>query len=223
METIKRYLRIYWVKVVFTLLWLFLVLYPNPYHLYESIHRTINPPINPVAVEGLLYNWAVPDPEVIEKYVLDLITYQYDWTTYSMPWYFPTVEEVLSRGAGDCKSRMIVLASIFQTLDIPYEIRYSVNHFWVHYETRTENRLERGNVAFLASGPAGASLQMPEIDYKVTLRAFRSSWSAMPIDRKILFYSGFFLPTILINMAAKRFRKQKMATIRGVEIEDTVL
>jgi len=85
------------------LLWIFLVLYPNPFNLIPSLQRIFNPDIDPVSVEPLSRDLP-SDPVAIESAVLQQIPYCYDWEIYGMPWYLPTVEEVLERGEGDCKA-----------------------------------------------------------------------------------------------------------------------
>lgn len=70
------------------ILWILFVLYPNPLNLIISIQRALN---------------FDADPEDIEKAVLAKIPYRCDWELYSMPWYCPTIEEVLERGEGIAK------------------------------------------------------------------------------------------------------------------------
>ena len=46
------------------------------------------------------------DPRLIEQRVLDdVVPYAYDWQTAGVPWYFPTTEQALRAGSGDCESR----------------------------------------------------------------------------------------------------------------------
>ena len=82
------------------ILWILFVLYPNPLNLIISIQRVLNFDTDPGAVESML-NDLPSDPAAIEKAVLARIPYRYDWELYSMPWYCPTIEEVLERGEGD--------------------------------------------------------------------------------------------------------------------------
>ena len=82
------------------ILWILFVLYPNPLSLFISIHRFIKPAVNPSAVEMILDDFP-SDPVAIEKAVVMRISYRLDWELYGMPWYFPTVEEILEREEGD--------------------------------------------------------------------------------------------------------------------------
>ena len=66
------------------ILWILLVLYPNPLSLVVSIHRFINPAVNPSAVEMILDDFP-SDPVAIEKAVLERISYRLDWELYGVP------------------------------------------------------------------------------------------------------------------------------------------
>jgi hypothetical protein len=85
------------------ILWILFVLYPNPANIIISIHRVLNFEANPGAVESML-NGLPSDAVYIEKAVLASIRYRHDWQVYGMPWYCPTVEQVMERGEGDCKN-----------------------------------------------------------------------------------------------------------------------
>ncbi|NBG88261.1 transglutaminase domain-containing protein [Isachenkonia alkalipeptolytica] len=179
------------VVVVFVSLWTLFVLYPNPYRLGVSGARIVKPVINPDAVSHLLEE--LPEtPGEIEAYVLrEIVPYQYDWQSYGVPFYFPRVEEVLARGRGDCKSRFVVLASIFEALDIPYERSFSLSHFWITYEGKEESSMESVENAFLVQGDEGVSLQIPRESLQDTYDTLRAGfWDAMPGHRKGLLLMG---------------------------------
>ncbi|MDH4290998.1 MAG: hypothetical protein OEV56_00115, partial [Dehalococcoidia bacterium] len=101
-EVSRRVFRRYF-PLIF-ILWILLVLYPNPLNLIVSIQRILNFDADPTAVEFML-NDLPSDPVDIEKGVLSIIQYRYDWEVYSMPWYCPTIEQILDKGEGDCKAR----------------------------------------------------------------------------------------------------------------------
>src|SRR4030042_1901778 len=118
----KRVFRRYF-PLIF-ILWVVFVLYPNPLNLIISVQRVINFNTDPAAVESLLSDLP-SDPADIEKAVLARIPYRHDWELYGMPWYCPTVEQVLEKGEGDCKARALVLASVLQAKNITYQVRSS--------------------------------------------------------------------------------------------------
>ena len=132
-------------------------------------------------------------PLAIEKTVLERITYRYDWEVYSMPWYFPTVEEVLEKKEGDCKARALVLASIFEAKNIPYRVDLSPIHVWVEYEGKRETSVENARVKLYQQDPETGErvFQVPEIDLREVMDSFwRGFWHPMPDGRKALLILG---------------------------------
>lgn len=187
-----------------SLLWCFFTLYPNPIRLYQSIQRSIIPPIDTLAVQPLIHQLESRDPVDIERFVLYSIPYQYDWVTYNVPWYYPSVSEVIQNGTGDCKSRMILFASILEYLGIEYQIRYSLNHYWVHYEGKAMNQLENEAIAFYIRDDNTRVVQLPDIDWRMIGRTLADVYAVMPVTRKVLFLAGLLIPTPLI-LTTQRF------------------
>lgn len=210
------------IKVLFTFVWILLVLYPNPYRLFQSINRSINPPIDAIAITHLLEYLPDTSPQTVERFVLAWIPYQYDWLTYSVPWYYPTVHEVLYNGAGDCKSRMIVLASFFEALNIPYELRYSLNHYWLHYEGRAENNLERAELAFFQRQDEKRVFSWPAFDFQLLIRSFVNFLGSMPQERGILLVMGTITPSITINRFVKLRKKSLKEKMENIMVESSV-
>jgi len=182
-------------------LWVLLVLYPNPLRLAASVQRLANPRVDPAAVQTLAESLP-SEPAVIEKAVLDIVPYSYDWEAYAMPWYFPTVDEVLEKGRGDCKARAIVLASVFEVKGIPYRINSSPTHVWVDYDGKVEDELENSGAGFYQVDPqTGArSLDVPRISItEVMGTGWQGFWPPMPMVRKVLLVSGL---VILVSVRA---------------------
>jgi hypothetical protein len=177
---------------VLIVLWVLLVLYPNPLRLGASVQRLASPRVDPAAVESLADSLP-SEPAAIEKAVLDSVPYSYDWEVYAMPWYFPTVDEVLKNGQGDCKARAIVLASVLEAKGIPYRINSSPTHVWVDYDGKVEDEMENSGAGFYEVDPrTGAkSLQVPKISItEVMGTSWQGFWPPMPLVRKVLFVGG---------------------------------
>jgi hypothetical protein len=133
------------------------------------------------------------DPAAIERAVLETLPYHYDWDVYGMPWYFPTVDEALENGEGDCKARAIVLASVLEAKGIPYRIDSSPTHVWVDYDGKVGNSLENPGAGFYEVNPqTGAkSLHLPKISITEVMGTFwEGFWPPMPVARKALLISG---------------------------------
>ncbi|MDM7999884.1 MAG: transglutaminase domain-containing protein [Dehalococcoidia bacterium] len=176
-------------------LWILLVLYPNPLKLAVSVERLASPKADPRSVETLAENLP-SEPAVIEEEVLKSIPYQYDWEAYGMPWYYPTVDEVLERGSGDCKARAIVLASILEAKGIPYQIKSSPMHVWVDYEGKAEDELENPEAELYNIDPQTGqrSLRLPGIDVsEFASTVWQGFWPPMPIVRKLLLVGGLVI------------------------------
>ena len=195
------------------ILWIIFVLYPNPLNFIISIHRLRNFDADPGAVEFMLNDFP-SDPVAIEKAVLTKIPYHHDWTAYNMPWYCPTIEEVLDRETGDCKSRALVLASVLEAKNISYQINLSPTHVWVNYDGKQDTSIENDQVEFYQYDPETGERQfkIPHIGFSRVMNAFwQSFWDPMPESRKVLLISG---PLALIA-ARVIFRKKKIAQKAG--------
>ncbi|MFO7773043.1 MAG: transglutaminase domain-containing protein [Dehalococcoidia bacterium] len=174
------------------ILWILFVLYPNPLNLFISVHRFLNPDVDPAAVRSILDDFP-SDPVAIEKAVRTLISYGLDWELHGMPWYFPTVEEVLERGQGDCKARALVFASVLQAKDIPSQVISSPIHVWVDYEGKEETRIENTQVKFYQLDPETGErrFKIPDIGLSEIMSGWRQQlWTPMPTYRRVLLFSG---------------------------------
>jgi hypothetical protein len=210
-KAFRRIFRRYFPLVI--ILWIIFVLYPNPLNFIISIQRVSNFHADPGAIEFML-NDLPSDPVSIEKAVLTEIPYRHDWEVYGMPWYCPTVEQVLQRGTGDCKSRVLVLASVLEAKNISYQINLSPTHAWVDYEGKQDTSIENDQVKFYQKDPetGETQFQIPHIAASKVMNAFcQSFWDPMPESRKALLISG---PLALIA-ARVIFRKKKTAQKAG--------
>lgn len=193
--------------ILLLILWVLFVLYPNPLKLIISIQRVFSPDIDAGAVASIMNDFS-SEPVAIERAVLEKITYHYDWKVYNMPWYFPTVEEVVKKREGDCKARALVLASIFEAKSIPYRINSSPIHMWVEYEGKIETPLENPKAKFYQQDPeTGERLfQFPKIDLREVIDSFWSGfWNPMPGSRKTLLLLGLLtLGVVRVTLFKKR-------------------
>jgi hypothetical protein len=188
------------------ILWILFVLYPNPLNLIFSIHRVLKFDADPGAVESILADFP-SDPVDIEQAVLARIPYRHDWELYNMPWYFPTIEEALERGEGDCKARALVLASVLEAKNVSYQVHSSPMHMWVDYENKQETSIENAQVEFYQYDPETGErqFQIPEISLsEVTDSFWQAFWDPMPDGRKALLFSG-----LLALLAARVILRKK--------------
>jgi len=189
------------------ILWILFVLYPNVANLVISLYRAAEFKPDPSAVESFL-DGLPSDPAEIEQAVRAIVPYRYDWEVYGMPWYCPTVAQVVEKRQGDCKARALVLASILEAKNITYQVRYSPIHTWVHYESKQETSLENTQVQWYQYDPDTGErrFQIPHIPFREVADAFwKSFWQPMPDDRRALLIGG---PVVLIA-ARVALRKRK--------------
>jgi hypothetical protein len=192
------------------ILWIVFVLYPNPLNLIVSIQRVVNFDADPGAVEFLLSDLP-SDPVDIEKAVLARIPYRHDWELYGMPWYCPTVKQVLEKGQGDCKARALVLASVLQARNITYQVRSSPMHIWADYEGKNETSMENARVEYYQYDPQTGErrFQIPQIRLSEAMDYFGDAfWDPMPDGRKALLISG------LVVLVAARVILHKKQSVR---------
>jgi hypothetical protein len=133
------------------------------------------------------------DPVAIEKAVLARIHYRYDWQVYDMPWYCPTVEQVLEKGEGDCNARALVVASVLAAENITYQVEASPIHIWVDYAGKNETSLENTRVTYFQYDPQTGTnhFRIPHIALRKVMDSFwQSFWVPMPDVRKALLIGG---------------------------------
>lgn len=199
------------------LLWILFVLYPNPGNLVISIHRVLNFGADPGAVQSVLSDFP-SDPAAIEKAVLARIHYRYDWQVYDMPWYCPTVEEVLEKGEGDCNARALVLASVLAAENISYQVQASPIHIWVDYAGKNETSLENAQVTYYQYDPQTGKkhFRIPHIALSKLMDSFwQSFWIPMPDGRKILLIGGL----VALVVTRVSVRKKKTTDVAGSRAE----
>lgn len=67
----------------------------------------------------------------IEKLVIEQIPYAFDWETWGVVDYLPTVAEVFARGREDCDGRAVVAASLLRRLGYQAQLVSDLKHTWV--------------------------------------------------------------------------------------------
>ncbi len=67
----------------------------------------------------------------VEMFVYERVPYEWDWNTWGMADYLPTVDEVIEKGKEDCDGRAVVAASLLSGLGFKAEIVTDFAHVWV--------------------------------------------------------------------------------------------
>lgn len=171
--------------------WTGLVLYPNPLPLVSSLGRLFHPPIDPTAVAQIAAS--LPDDyAAVETYSRSRVPYRTAWDLYGQFWYFPTVQETLAAGGGDCQAQALVTASILEAKGLPYTLHYSFDHVWVDYPGREGTGIEDPATAIASRSGAGWLGGLPQrFPLGDIIRArLVYHWEPMPPARKTLLFIG---------------------------------
>lgn len=188
-------------KTILTIILLFFILFTSPLIVYKDINRLGSPPINSQAVKSLDLP-KTDKPYVYEAWVDEKIEYQYDFETYGVFWYIPTVDEVIEKGRGDCKSRAILLASILEAENINYTLHISPYHWWVSYPYNPETKYENPKTSLKTD----ENWKLPNIlitiqdMWDVKDEYYQMIWVAMPLWKKLFLSIGLlsiWLPSLI--------------------------
>ena len=184
------------------------MLYPNPWKLVTGVKRILDPHTDPAAVASILQDMP-EDPALIEQEVLRRIPYSYDWDTYGMPWYCPSVREVLDKGKGDCKAQALVLASILEAKGIPNRIVWSLEHVWVDYPGKEVTNLEK-NPIYKKDSETGQKLwSLPHVPPQDILRELWTDFvRTMPGTQMLLLLGGL---VALVGLRVTKTRRGEIS------------
>ena len=174
------------------LFWTFIVCYPNPFILGRNIVRYLRFPVDPSVVE--IIESEIPDePAQIEKFTKALVQYEYDWKNYGFPDYVSTARQAVTRRKGDCEDRAIVLASLLEAKNIPYDLKASLVHFWVDYPGKSASRSENEEVSYFRKVDGKYRLKLPDLgQWQRYLGSWRRGiWDYMPLFRKVIMILGW--------------------------------
>ncbi len=182
-------------KKTLIVIWISLILFPNPLVLPLDIYRLVDMPIQPNQEVYQVADSLPSNGTLIERYVNEHVRYSYDFQSYGVAWYLPTPSDVLHSQQGDCKSKAILLASLLEAKRVPHSVSISPVHFWVDYEGKPEtnfsSQYETADVAVIENGHVKMPQQTTTLLYLHTY--IDIIWTSMPALRKILLVSGLAL------------------------------
>jgi hypothetical protein len=177
--------------VVLVVVWVGAVVYPDPRPFFNSVARLKNPPVDAGAAAEMAAG--LPDDyKAIEDHVASYVPWKPAWTVYRLPWYFPTVSEVIADRAGDCQAQAVLMASILEAKGMPYTMRYSFDHVWVDYPGRQVTTLEDPATSFVSDEGEGWLASLPDKLPLWTIVKVRVAyhWTPMPLMQKLLILLG---------------------------------
>lgn len=172
-------------------LWIGVVVYPDPRPFFTSVARLRHPPIDAAAVASLAA--VLPDEyEPIEQFTLSYVPFAPAWDVYRLPWYFPSVAEVVRDKAGDCQARAVLLGSILEAKGMPFTMHYSFDHVWIDYPGKPVSALDDPSTSFVSDSGEGWFGSLPDKIPLATIIQQRVAyhWTPMPFVQKILIVVG---------------------------------
>ena len=67
----------------------------------------------------------------VERFVYEKVPYDWDWNTWGLSDYLPTVTELIEMGKEDCDGRAVIAASLLQNFGFKAQIVTDFAHVWV--------------------------------------------------------------------------------------------
>ncbi len=190
-----------------------LVMYPYPGRLVTHMRRWRNPAalINPdsPALQPLLDTLRTQIPSdlpakkklrIIEEYVCSLLPYAWDWDTWGVADYIPTVEEALERGQEDCDGRAVVAASLLKGLGHEATIISDWAHVWVR--TEVGETMNPGRQAVIVASDAGVRVQW--WNPSAHLRSILYGLAVFPLYREVIVLTVLWMLIVVPGTSWRR-------------------
>jgi hypothetical protein len=152
-----------------------------------------SPALDPLA-EMLADRWKEDLPEterlkLVEKLVLQQVPYEWDWNTWGVSDYLPTVAEVMAKGKEDCDGRAVVAASLLRRFGVEAELVSDFTHLWV--KTPRMELMGPGKSQALVAGKDGLTLKgLPAIPL---VKALAYGIGPFPLIRELIVVLALWL------------------------------
>lgn len=148
---------------------------------------------------------------VIERTVCDRIPYAFDWETWGVMDYLPTVDEVLAQGREDCDGRAVVAASLLRRLGHHAWLVTDLQHMWV--VARDETGAEPVEVELMSPGAGAKTVAADETGTHVAVspalienlaRSLTFGISVFPLGRELIILTMLCAVTLHPRSSARR-------------------
>jgi hypothetical protein len=136
----------------------------------------------------------------LERAVYDAVPYAFDWETWGVMDYLPTVGEVFALGCEDCDGRAVVAASLLRRMGYQADLATDLKHTWV--VARDPARPDIA-VGFMAPGE-GPSMLVRDAQGRLRLRVSADALSNLgrglaygiavfPLERELIILAALCL------------------------------
>ncbi len=201
------------------LLAVFGVCYPYPGIFIRHIRHTINPDgiirpdsaaLIPFLEELRPQIDGVTDPsellKVVQKFVYGRIEYAFDWETWGVVDYLPTVDEVVAAGREDCDGRAVLAVSLLRNLGVDAQLVSDGVHTWVW--TRNGETMSPNAVGTVRSSADGFVFDWKGL--KILPRGMAYGLAVFPLLRELIIV---FVAGLLMYRPGVSFRRVIPCTI----------
>jgi hypothetical protein len=194
-------LRWFWrwpLKLVIFLVGTFLVLYPKFWLFPTCVERLadMNALLDPDHPEiAVLHDQLcdeisgeMPPPEAlkaVQDAVCKRIPYSWDWDTWGVAEYLPTVAEVFDKGREDCDGRAVVAASVLRRMGYEASLVSDLLHVWVH-TPQGETMSPTGGEKTLVGTAQGTKTKLSLRVLSNMARGLSYSVSVFPLTRELI-------------------------------------
>jgi hypothetical protein len=190
------------VKLAVLGLTILLVAYPYPHRLATHLLRWRNPSVlidpdapalEPLVNEARSLLTADQPPQkqlrIIQRYVYEKLPYAWDWETWGVADYIPTVEEALAEGREDCDGRAVIAASILRALGHEAELVSDYTHVWV--KTEVGETMSPGKRQSVIATDTGVQVRWRYLTDLVRASAY--GWAVFPLYRELIVVAVFWI------------------------------
>lgn len=141
---------------------------------------------------------------LVEQTVLIHVPYAWDWDTWGVMDWLPTVDEVFAHGKDDCDGRAVVAASLLRRLGVEANLVSDVLHVWV-VTPQGELMQPTSSERTLVSGPQGTELNITPGVIRNLGRGLSYGVAAFPFERGVMILAA--LSAVLIHPWSSFWRR----------------
>jgi hypothetical protein len=132
---------------------------------------------------------------VVEKVVYARVPYAWDWDTWGVVDYLPTVDEVLKLGREDCDGRAVIAASLLRRMGYEAQLVSDVLHVWVDTPAGATMRPTSAEKT-IVSTPTGTKVNITPGVVRNLGRGMTYGVGAFPLGREAIILAALALLTM---------------------------
>jgi hypothetical protein len=132
---------------------------------------------------------------VVERVVYERVPYAWDWDTWGVVDYLPTVDEVLRMGREDCDGRAVMAASLLRRMGYQADLVSDVLHVWVDTPAGAAMNPTSSERTFVST-PTGTEINITPGVLRNLGRGMTYGMGAFPFGREFIIAAALALLTM---------------------------